>query len=143
MITFFARHWLHAALNFALRADREPISFLSILMSLLVLLSIPLGYLAAKRAVIFVRVSQYFLFFLNLNFFFVSPLAVSTKLGHHHAINASLFKAFFALGVIITSDNDFVNLSIASKTLDSRLDSLENVARTLCVHLLPLIINLF
>ena len=143
LMAFLARHGLHTSLNFAFWADREPISFPAILVCLLVLFSIPLSNLTTERAVIFVGVSKYLLLPFFPNLLFICSLVVSTQLSHHHAINALLFEAFLALGVIIAPDDNFIDLFIASKALNSGFDSFKYIARSIGINLFPFVVYAF
>ena len=110
---------------------------------MLVLFSIPLRNLTTERAVIFVGVCKDLLLLFFPDLLFVGPLIVSTQLSHHHAINALLFEAFLALGVIIAPDNNLIDLFIASKALDPSLDSFKDIARSIGVNLFPLVVDAF
>lgn len=143
LFAFLAWHRFHTALDFALWAHREPISLPAIFVGLIMLLSIPLCYLAVERTVVFIWVSEYLLFFVLSHFFIVSFLVVSAELCHHHAVNTALIKAFLAFGVIVTPNNDFIDLTVASKTLDARLYGPKQVAWCVGVHLLPFVIDAF
>lgn len=143
LVAFLARHGLHAALNFALWANWKPISFPTIFMCLVMLLSIPLGDFATKRAVVLIRVCQNLRLLLFDLLFFLRFLCISAHLSHHHAIYTSLLETFLTLGVIITSPDDFINLSIASEALNPWLYRFEYVARLLCINFSPFIIDTF
>ena len=83
------------------------------------LLPIPLGDLTTKRTVVLIRVSESLRLFFFHVLFFLRFFGVSAHLSHHHAIYTSLLETFLALGVIITSPNNFIDLRVASEALDT------------------------